>query len=289
MSATLTTRYRPLLLVCLAFLLCLSAACSTKTAQAPQPLTGSDGEPILLAQAGTTASDADPFGEIEEDYAEDDFADVQVDDPIEGFNRAMFWVNDKLWFYVLKPVGLTWSAFPQDWRNGIDNAFYNVRMPGRVINNVFQGKFKRAGKEVVSFAFNSVFGIGGLARPSETVSWLKEVPEEDTGQTFGHWGVGHGAYLVLPVFGPSSLRDGVGLGVDQVLDPISWLEPGKVRYPLSAGEAMNEASMRVRYVKQPDGTYKLVDDYANLKESFIDPYVGIRNAYIQNRNAKVEE
>ena len=164
----------------------------------------------------------------------DDFANVKVqkvNDPFQGFNRAMFGFNDKLTTYALRPVAHGYALIvPLPARTGISNFFDNLQFPVRFVNSVLQGKLQRSAQETGKFVFNSTFGIGGLFRVSDHVSGLSDIPPEDFGQTLGVWGLPPGPYLVIPVLGPSDCRDIVGFAVDWAITPLDWHPLGVVRW-----------------------------------------------------------
>lgn len=223
-----------------------------------------------LAQAADKAFDAGP-----DPFAEED-ARLQIADPIEPVNRGIFWVNDKLYFFLLKPVARVYRVVPRPVRTSVGNAFDNLGFPIRFVNNLLQLKFRNAAVEFDRFLINSTVGLAGLFDPAGSIPDLKP-KDEDLGQTFGHYGIGQGFYLVLPVLGASSLRDGVGRVGDYFLDPLNYtglntLERGAVK----GGNVINYLSLDK-------------DTYEQIKKDALDPYLFIRNAYAQRRQAQVEK
>jgi phospholipid-binding lipoprotein MlaA len=201
---------------------------------------------------------------------------VQVADPLQLWNRAMFHFNDKLYFWALKPVARGYRAVvPTPARRGARNFLYNLATPVRIVSSLLQGKGRTASAELTRFLINSTVGILGLGNPAKR--WPELNPsEEDLGQTLGTYGIGNGFYLVWPILGPSTLRDSVGMVGDWFLKPISYVEPTEAYLGVRAYEIVNDASFQI-------------GDYESLKDAAIDPYVALRNAYIQNRKKKVEE
>jgi len=198
-----------------------------------------------------------------------------IADPLEPWNRAMFTVNDKLYFWVLKPVARGYSAIVPEWgRVRVSNMFQNITMPVRFVNNLLQLKIKAAGTEVLRFVFNTTAGVGGMFDVAKNIDLKPQ--DEDLGQTLGVYGIGNGFYLVWPVLGPSSLRDTVGTVGDYFLDPVNYITPAADRIAIHAWDTTNRTSLHI-------------GDYEDLKESAIDPYVSFRNAYFQHRNSKIEE
>jgi len=201
---------------------------------------------------------------------------VQVADPLQLWNRAMFHFNDKLYFWALKPITRGYRAVvPTPVRRGGKNFLYNLTTPIRMVSALLQGKGRTASAELARFLINSTVGILGFGNPAKR--WPELNPsEEDLGQTLGTYGIGNGFYLVWPILGPSTLRDSVGMVGDWFLNPVSYVDPTEAYLGVRAYEIVNDTSFRI-------------GDYESLKDAAIDPYVALRNAYIQNRKKKVEE
>ena len=248
---------------------------------------------LYLAQATQEASDeqsesakdeaSESAEEDEEDEYDDDdeYADEEdvelIPDPLIGMNRGLLTFNDKMYFWLLKPVATGYGmVIPEELRKAIVNAFYNIRFPVRFINCLLQGKFRKSGYEFGQFFINSTVGFLGLLNPASNYPKLQP-SKEDLGQTFAVWGFGNGFYIMLPFLGPSSVRDGLGRLGDTFFDPIWWLfDEFWVSVGIRVGEAVNETSTRI-------------GEYEALKEAALDPYVMIRNAYVQNRNKLIAE
>jgi phospholipid-binding lipoprotein MlaA len=145
------------------------------------------------------------------------------DDPLEPLNRVVFKVNDKADEYVATPLAKGYRAItPQPVRTAVTNFYSNLGDIGNVFNNLLQGKGVNAAESFMRVAMNSVLGIGGLIDIATPAGLDKH--STDFGLTMGAWGVPAGPYLVLPLFGPSSIRDGVGLYVNFQLSPTVWLD-----------------------------------------------------------------
>ncbi len=216
----------------------------------------------------------DLFSELEGEYSENK---AKISDPIEPVNRFFFKVNDKLYFYFLKPVAKGYSlVVPKNFRQGISNCFKNIRYPIRAINDILEFRFIRFLKETGRFVINTALGFGGLLDPASGVGALRAPPQKDTGLTLGEWGIGNGFYLVLPVFGPSTLRDAIGKVGDHFMDPITYIEPVYASAALKAEDKINNLSFHL-------------GEYEDLKRSAIDPYISVRNAYIQYRNSQLKK
>ncbi len=197
-------------------------------------------------------------------------------DPIRPFNVAMYHFNDKLYFWLLKPAGQLWrDVVPDAAREGLRNFFNNLRFPIRFVNSVLQLKPEKAAGELGSFLLNSTFGILGFGNLSKEFYGF-DPDDEDLGQTFGHYGIGHGFYLVLPVFGPSSVRDGIGMAGDSFLDPLSYADPWELRTGAGAVDTVNRTSFRI-------------GDYEAVKEASVEPYEALKNGYLQRRAERVSK
>jgi len=207
-------------------------------------------------------------GDAEKDHQEEAAA---IDDPLEPFNRAMFIFNDRLYFWVLKPVSQGYNfAVPEDVRISIRNVFRNVAFPVRFVNCLLQANLTCAGTEVGRFLVNSTFGFGGMfdVAAGEPFNLVRQ-PRE-LGETLGVYGWESSVYVNWPFIGPSSPRDTIGLTGDVLLDPLAWLQPWYLSLGVAAYYKLNNVSLSI-------------GDYEALKAAAIDPYVAVRDAYIQHR------
>jgi len=241
--------------------------------------------PDSKEQPGVAASDdkglasnaANEYEEIEDIDIE--MEAIFVKDPIQPFNRAMFAFNDKVYYWFFRPLSKGYGAVvPEKARLGVRNFFTNVRMPGRFFNCIFQGKFKGAGTEMLRLVINSTLGVGGFSDPA-TKYFKLDIHDEDFGQTLGSHNFGAGSFIELPLFGPSNVRDAIGLLGDMVLDPISWL----VFVSPYASTGANT------YNTLNDVSIDKGDTYEGLVEQAIDPYIAVQDAYTQNRAKKIRE
>ncbi|MCY1235434.1 putative phospholipid-binding lipoprotein MlaA [compost metagenome] len=190
------------------------------------------------------------------------------DDPLEPMNRAVFTVNDKLDQYVARPVAQGYKAVtPEPARTAVSNFFSNLADVGNFANNLLQGKGVAAAESFMRVAVNSVLGLGGLIDIATPAGLEKR--SQDFGLTLGTWGVPSGPYLVLPLFGPSSFRDGVGLYVNFQFDPITYAEPA-VRNSLFGA---NVVDVRTNLLGATD----------LLALAALDKYAFVRDAYLQRR------
>lgn len=223
---------------------------------------------------GAVAVEDDFAGE--EDFTNGDIETLEVFDPIEPFNRGMFWFNDKLYFYLLKPIARGYRVVPEPARESVSNFFSNLGTPVRFANSLLQLKMEDAGTELGRLVINSTLGIGGLFDPAK--AWFDlERKEEDFGQTLGNYGVGSGFYIVWPLFGPSNTRDTVGMVGDFFLDPLHYIEMKPVeRVGLTALDKETDLSLDK-------------DTYEGIKQEALDPYLFVRNAYEQYRDGKIKK
>jgi len=215
---------------------------------------------------------------------DDEYAVVKIYDPLEPFNRAMFKFNNGLYDYVFRPVSTGYvKVTPAKVRVGLGNFFTNLRFPIRFVSDVLQGKIKRAGLETGKFCVNTVAGLGGFIRISDDVPSLANIPSEDLGQTFGVWGIHKGPYLVLPVLGPGTARDTVGLVGDYFLNPLHW-DPFK---EVDGHRWWWDTTLQTTdAVNSLPGLLQLYDEE---KKAALDPYVAVRSAYIQYRDTAVQK
>jgi phospholipid-binding lipoprotein MlaA len=196
-------------------------------------------------------------------------------DPLEPVNRVFFIANDKLYFWVLKPVATVYKiVLPQDVRVGVRNFFSNLTTPIRLVNCLFQAKFKGAGNETVRFLLNSTFGLAGFLDPAKKELKIEKT-DADFGQTLGVWGLGPAFYIDWPILGPSSLRDTVGFAGDLFLDFRTYIFSEPIFYVVRPIELVNETSLTI-------------GDYEDLKKAALDPYVAVRDAYHQYRQNKIK-
>lgn len=195
-------------------------------------------------------------------------------DPWENFNRAMFDFNDTMYFWVFKPVSTGYAILiPQPARVGVANVYENVvRFPIRFANNLLQGKLENSFRELLKFLVNTVFGLGGLVESSRDHAYLNP-PKQDLGKTFRTWGIGQGNYVVWPIFGSYTLRDTFGDIGDEFFWPPTYIRPWYWSAIIWTHEKTNLLSLRL-------------GDYEALKEASLDPYIALRDAYLQYRNKK---
>lgn len=196
-------------------------------------------------------------------------------DPLEPFNRGVSTFNDNLDKYALKPVAEGYQDYvPSPVRTAVGNFFSNVSDIYSAANNLMQGKPSRAAEDTMRVAINSVLGIGGLIDIATPAGLPKY--KEDFGQTLGVWGVPSGPYLVLPLFGPSSVRDASGMVVDRFMDPTTYISPWY-------------ASLSASTVRVIDGRAQLLGATNLLEAAALDKYSFLRDSYMQRREYLIHD
>jgi phospholipid-binding lipoprotein MlaA len=193
-------------------------------------------------------------------------------DPIEGFNRKMFWFNEQLDRFVMTPVATGWDWIaPDAVQRGFSRFFDNTQLPITFVNNLLQGKPGDAAVDAGRFLTNTTIGLVGFLDVAG--EWGLEDNDEDFGQTLAVWGLGAGPYLVVPFWGPTNARDGTGSLVDNIW---AWFTPG---FYVTAGRvawAVNDRSL-------------VLDEVDELRKASLDFYVAVRDAYGQRRRRQIAD
>lgn len=204
---------------------------------------------------------------------------VDIHDPIEPFNRAVFQFNRAVDFLVIKPVAMVYGAIlPQFVRNGISNFLGNLLTPVVMVNTLLQGDWTGFETTLHRMVVNTTLGMGGVNDVASHLGLARV--HADFGQTLGKWGLGQGFYIVFPIIGSTSVRDGTGLLVDNfAFDPynIIFMNSG-TDWPLYARAGTAIVSLRDRYGKE----------YDDIMKTSVDPYVTFRSMYAQRRNYMVQ-
>lgn len=202
-----------------------------------------------------------------------------ISDPMEGVNRKVFAFNKAVDSAVIHPIAKGYRAVvPSPARTGVSNFLRNLKSPTRMANQVLQGDIQGAAAEFSRAAINTTIGIGGLIDVAKETG-LEHEPE-DFGQTLGVWGVGHGPYMVAPIFGPSSMRDFAGYAVDAYADPLRiYLDNVDKSDVFFVKSGVEYLAMREQ----------LMDLLESLEASSIDYYAAVRSTYYQRRNAMVND
>lgn len=219
-------------------------------------------------QAASAAASAPAAAALQPEPADPPTAG-QIADPWESFNRAMFAVNEELDAGLIYPLTSAYVGLvPSLVRQGIGNAFNNAQDLWSAVNNLLQGKFENATIMTLRFAWNSTFGVAGILDMA-TEFGMERTPE-DFGQTLGVWGMRPGPYLVLPFFGPSTVRDAVGLPLDIAASPAYAINQGSFRPVTTALQILDQRS-------------KLLNASRILDEIALDKYSFVRDAFLKRR------
>jgi phospholipid-binding lipoprotein MlaA len=196
-------------------------------------------------------------------------------DPIEGFNRVMYAFNEGVDTVLIKPVAQGYDAvLPAPVRTGVSNFFGNLADFFIGVNNLLQGKPDQAASDLGRVLINSTIGLLGLIDVASDAGLEKH--EEDFGQTFGRWGVGSGAYVVVPIFGPRTVRDTVGLVIDMAVDPVSNVDHVPTRNALRALRIVDTRADRLPADKV-------------IEEAALDKYSYVRDGYLQRRRNLIHD
>lgn len=248
---------------------------SSKLVFALVALLGLVGAPVLSAQ--------DSYLSEEDFYNEEVVKFSSIYDPLESLNRYTFNFNDFVYINVLQPIVDGYTAItPDPIEEGASNFFDNLKYPVRLVGNLLQGRLKNAWVETGRFAINSTVGLAGIMTPADAVDGFARIKPEDIGQALGSWGIGEGPYLVLPLLGPSNLRDLGGLLGDRSVNPLK--EPFSLindwnwewRLALAGGEFI---------ATSPD----IMERYKRFKGNAIDPYSSMKNGFTQYRRGAIAE
>ncbi len=204
----------------------------------------------------------------------------QANDPAQPVNEAIFEFNMAVDRGILRPVAKAYEfVLPDLVRDGIRNFLRHLRTPVIAANDILQGEFARAGDTLGRFAFNTTMGLGGIFDPAGEAG--VEFHEEDFGQTLAVWGVDEGPYLMLPLLGPSSGRDLVGLIVDTGLDPFQWWSYNSEKWVIENNSTIRAVATAIDTRSR---NYQQIED---LEETSLDFYAAVRSLYRQQRNSLI--
>ena len=278
------------------FVMMLATGCAGKTGTVQtqglsdaRPVADQTPAPASSAQQDVASDELlDPFARADEGAGEEY-------DPWEPFNTNIFEFNRQVDRYVLKPVAKGYNFLLPDWvQVSISNFYYHLRFPPRLLNNVFQGKFKGAGIEVGRFLVNSTLGGAGIIDVAKDMGL--QTPEEDTGQTLGYYGVKPGPYLVLPLLPPFTVRDFAGFLGDIALNPINWLVapiievnnvPSLIARKNRTTSSLLQLGVRVEEIVNERS--RNLEKFQGVEEATLDLYTAVRNAYLQKRAKAIRE
>ena len=262
--------------------------CST-TEATPQPnhsqVESTETTSEFDSDAQATENHSEEFSNEFEDEFSDADTTIETSDPLSGYNRAVTSFNDTFITYGLTPVSEAYaSIIPQPIRLGISNFVHNIKFPIRLVNNLLQLKFQNTSDELERFIVNSTVGLGGLMDPATHYMQLPK-HNEDFGQTLGHYGVGPGFHIVLPFYGPSNMRDMIGLIPDMYLSPLVNLKSyDQYRIPSNTAESFAVYSIEII------NKHSLhLGEYESIKEDALDLYPFIKDIYEQKRASDIAE
>ncbi len=191
-------------------------------------------------------------------------------DPFEGFNREVFRFNDALDRAAFKPLAKTYNfVVPKGIRTSVTNFFSNIGDAYTMVNNYLQGDFTAGSQDLIRLSMNSLFGVLGLFDIASQAGLPKH--QQDFGQTLGHYGIPSGPYLVLPLLGPSTVRDTVGFMADRTADPTTYIQSVHLRNELYALRFLNTRA-------------SLLEITSLINRVSLDKYISVRNAYLQRRD-----
>lgn len=194
---------------------------------------------------------------------------LKLSDPLEPWNRGMFWVNDKAYFYALKPMAQGYrTVMPERGLTSVRNFFQNLDEPANFVNSLLQARFRDAGASLGRFVVNTTLGVGGFFDPASV--YIQPV-DRRFDQTFAKWGAPPGIYLVWPFIGPSSVRGTVGYVAGQYAYPVNYIE----------GEDDTEVSIGISVFRNVNEVSFRIGQYEDLKRSALDPYTALKNVYEQ--------
>lgn len=201
-----------------------------------------------------------------------------VSDPLETVNRGIFWFNNQLDMYLLEPIAKVYDAVvPDIVQLGVNNFFSNLHYPVNLLNDIAQLKFDNAGKDTVRFVVNTSIGLGGLVDVASDGLGL-DGKYQDFGTTLGHWGLGSGIYIMLPIIGPSCSRDSVGRLFDAVTHPLFYLNFVDMK-----NADRNAITFSARGLELIQTRADLLDVLKTGKEASFDYYSFVRSSYLQRR------
>jgi len=204
----------------------------------------------------------------------DPLAAAEIADPLENVNRAVFAFNDQVDTAIIKPTAKVYrAALPEPVRDSVRSFLRNLRTPVILANDLMQGELGRAEETTARFLINSTIGVGGLFDVADNLSGIP-YHDEDFGQTLAVWGLGDGFYLVLPLLGPSSARDGTGKLVDSFLDPLNYISGGTTQTFISVGRTGIEGI---------DTRSENIEALDQIRADSIDFYARVRSMYHQHR------
>jgi phospholipid-binding lipoprotein MlaA len=230
---------------------------------------------IFFYNFSLLGSESDTVKTSSSDFETGNFED-EIYDPLETVNRAIFGFNNVADKIILEPAAKGYRKLPSPIQTGIGNFLSNLKMPLVIVNQLLQGQGTNAAESTGRLLVNSTAGLFGLIDVADKIGLEKK--QEDFGQTLAKWGVGDGFYLVLPIFGPSNVRDTAGMILAYTTDPVNayavrenepWILPIR-----TATNAVDQRS-------------KIIDEVNAMRDNSLDYYAAVRSSYYQNRKAAI--
>lgn len=202
----------------------------------------------------------------------------------EGTSRAIFKFNMALDDAIIEPLAKGYSKLPSPIKSGASNFTSNIGVLLSIPNNILQGNFQQLGHSVASFALNTSVGIFGIFNPAEKIGLNPH--KEDVGQTLGAYGIGSGCYFVLPIFGPTTVRDSIGLLADTYIDPFAHVTIREKELLSSSGNALDYYSVKATSVID----FRADNDknFESLEKNSLDLYSSMKSIYLQDRENKIK-
>ncbi len=225
--------------------------------------------PLFLSACATPPPASDP----------DALADFrETNDPLEPTNRVFYAVNNGIDKVVLRPLAIGYRAvLPETVRSHTHNVLVNLGTPVQLFNDMLEARPRRAGDSLMRLLLNTTVGVGGVFDVASDLGWPDH--DSDGGITLALWGIPNGPYLFLPIFGPSSPREATGMGVDYVVNPLSWIGRGPTVDALGYSKTGLSAL---------DARAAVLDDLDKITSQALDPYATIRSLYRQRRASQID-
>jgi len=238
---------------------------------------------LLIAQTSSLKAGSTDGEELKDAGSKD-----TANECFEGLSRAMFKLNHGLDKAIFEPVAKGYRALPMPVRKATGNVTNNLRSLLTLSNNLLQGDMHKAGDTAGRFAINTTVGVFGIFDPATKLG-LEDHGKEDFGQTLGKWGTNSGCYFVLPILGPTTARDAIGLVGNLILDPVYQITHNtEIRNGLIGNGNYSEHNYYYyRGTGAVDFRAKNIESFDSLEKNSIDLYASLKSLYLQNRNQKI--
>jgi phospholipid-binding lipoprotein MlaA len=224
---------------------------------------------VWLSSCATPPPDSDP----------DALADFrETNDPLEPTNRVFYAINNGLDTVLMRPLATAYrDLLPETVRSHTHNVLANLDMPVQLFSSILEAKPRRAGDSLMRLLLNTTVGVGGVFDVATDLGWPDH--DADSGITLALWGLPNGPYLFLPVLGPSSPREAVGMGMDYAINPLSWV---------GQGDTVNDLGYAKTGLSALDARAAVLDDLDKITKQALDPYATIRSLYRQHRQSQID-